>query len=67
MKLVVVSDTGYKALIETEPDGDHWQVKSAAYIFRGVLSPFVVLKRGLSEPDAERYANALADAIKGEK
>lgn len=67
MKVSLVTETGYKAVIETEAHEGGWQVKSAAYIFRGVLSPFVVLKRFSTEAQAEQYATRLVAAIKGEK
>lgn len=67
MKLSLVTETGYKALIETEPHGDAWQVKSAAYIFKNMLSPFVTLKILPTEAEADAYATNLVAAIKGEK
>lgn len=67
MKASIVTDTGYKAIIETEPHDGGWHVKTAAYIFKGMLSPFVVLKRFETETEADQYATRLVKAIKGEK
>ena len=67
MKVSLVTDTGYKAIIETEDHDGTWQVKTAAYVFKNMLSPFVVLKKFTTEAEADTYVHNLVAAIKGEK
>lgn len=68
LKLTVNTDTGYRAEIHVD-DPDHEGlvvVKSAAYIFKGILSPFVALKFFYGEKAtlrAELYAKKLKTAI----
>lgn len=56
--------TGYRAqlVIEAERDGKY-AVKSAAYLIRNVLSPFVVLARFETQDAATRYCERLQHAI----
>ena len=57
MKLSLVTETGYKALIETEPHGDAWQVKSAAYIFKkDYESALVSLDKAIELNSEDLYA-----------
>ena len=62
MKISVSTDTGYKAEIQVEPTRTGHQVRTAAYLFRGVLSPWIVLKE-FTGPDSEKRAGAYADSL----
>ena len=72
MKLTVITSTGYKAEISTAvaADGAAVEVKTAAYIFKGVLSPWIVLKSYTgadAQKRAQTYANRLVAALMDEE
>lgn len=70
IEISVATDTGYKAEVKTMRIGDVVEVHSAAYIFKGLLSPFIVLKRftgDVAESRADRYAKRLVAALLDEE
>lgn len=70
IEISVATDTGYKAEVKTVKVGEDVEVHSAAYLFRGLLSPFIVLKKfaGVdAELRADRYARRLVAALMDEK
>ncbi len=70
MKRTVTTTTGYRAEIETVANAARVEVKTAAYIFKGVLSPWVVLHAYEGEhaqDQADRYVTRLVAALKDEE
>ena len=70
IEISVATDTGYKAEVRTVKVGENVEVHSAAYLFKGILSPFIVLKKFSSEHaerDADRYARRLVAALMDER
>lgn len=70
IEISVATDTGYKAEVKTVKSGEAVEVHSAAYIFKGLLSPFIVLKKFTgddAETRADRYAKRLVAALVDEE
>lgn len=70
IEISVATDTGYKAEVKTVKAGEAVEVHSAAYIFKGLLSPFITLKRFTgegAESRADHYAKRLVAALLDEE
>lgn len=70
MEMTVTNDTGYKAEVRTVEVSGGVEVRTAVYIIRNMLSPFVTIKKFTgdgAQAKADKYVTRLVAALLDEE